>query len=301
MGCRRDHSPGRENLLWYKAYLHQSRRFKLLRSAPRWLFPKENSQCPTSSVALGKLPDTGQQTTAWFSGDTWVANDCFLVAEASVAAGKYKGKDCTVSPTGAFDYMATCIITTNIMSVEDDWISGLALDFMSETMKNIVMLTLTQPWMHDKLDNYTTGILTLAYHAAWGSLMKRLGNESEPTTTRMAESVVRATVDCTRIRMWFVMSAMLTASAILVAAAQNVSITETVRDTTLAALAMDLTKMTHSDHSSGLCSTVALSKKNHNLARLKWTDNCDRGENHICRRRVVFADSDATTHGRPLY
>lgn len=113
------------------------------------------------------MPDVGQQTTAWYLGDTWVANDCFLVAEASIAAGKYKGKNCTVSPTGAFEYMATCIITPNPMAVENDWISGLALDFMSETMTNIVMLNLTQPWMHDNLNNYTTGILTLANHAAW--------------------------------------------------------------------------------------------------------------------------------------
>lgn len=130
--------------------------------------------------------------------------------------------------------------------------------------------------------------------------MKRLGNESEPTTTRMAESVVHATVDRTRICIWFAMSAMLTASALLVAAAQNVSITKTVRDTTLATLAMDLTKVMHSDDSSGLCSTVALSKKDHKLARLKWTDNFDRRENHICRRRVVFADSNVNTHGRAL-
>lgn len=261
--------------------------------------PKKNSPCPTSSAVFGKLPDVGQQTIGWFSGDTWAANDCFLIAEASITAGIYKGTDCTVSPTGAFDYMATCIVTPNPGAIEDDWISGLALDFMSETMKNIVMLNLTQPWMHNNLDKYTTGILTLAYHASWSSLMGRLGNESEPTTTRMAESVVRANVDRTRICIWFAMSAMLTASALLVAVAQHVSTTKTVRDTTLAALAMDLTKVTHSDHASE-CSAVALSKKDHMLVRLKWTDNCDRRENNICRRRVVFAENDVNAHGRPL-
>ncbi|MCJ1348587.1 hypothetical protein MMC31_006819 [Peltigera leucophlebia] len=245
--------------------------------------PKESSPCPTSSVIFGKLPDVGQGTTGWFSGDTWVANDCYLIAEASIMAGRYKGTDCTVSPTSAVDYMATCIVTPNPRAVEDDWISGLALDFTSETMKNIVMLNLTQPWMHNNLDSYTTGTLTLAYHAA------------------LAESVVRATVDRTRIRIWFAMSAMLTVSALLVAVAQNVSITKTVRDTTLAALAMDLTKVTHSDHASELCNAVALSQKDHKLARLKWTDNCDRRNNHICRRRVVFAESDINAHGRPLY
>ena len=254
--------------------------------------PNQTSPCPTSSVDFGKLPDVGQATVPYGSSAGWAANDCFLVAEASITAGKYKGTDCTVSPAGAVDYMATCIVTPDPGAVEDDWISGLALDFMSETMKYIVMLNLTHPWMHHNLDNYTTGIMTLAYHAAWSSLMERLGNASEPTTTRIAEAVVRATLDRTRICIWLAMSAMLTASALLVAVAQNVSVTRTVRDTTLAALAMDLTKVTHSGNASGLCSAVALSKKDHKLPRLKWTDNCDRRENYTCRRRVVFAESD---------
>lgn len=251
--------------------------------------PNQTSPCPTGSVDFGKLSDVGQATVSYGSSAGWAANDCFLVAEASITAGKYKGTDCTVSPAGAVDYMATCIVTPDPGAVEDDWISGLALDFMSETMKYIV---LTHPWMHHNLDNYTTGIMTLAYHAAWSSLMERLGNASEPTTTRIAEAVVRATVDRTRICIWLAMSAMLTASALLVAVAQNVRVTRTVRDTTLAALAMDLTKVTHSGNASGLCSAVALIKKDHKLPRLKWTDNCDRRENYTCRRRVVFAESD---------
>ncbi len=261
--------------------------------------PNENSPCPKSSVVFGKLPDVGQKTIGYFGGGEWAANDCYLVAEASITAGRYKGTDCVVFPTGAVDYMATCNVTPNPKAVEDDWISGLALDFMSETMKNIVMLNLTRPWMHNNLDNYTTGILTLAYHAAWSSLMKSLGNATETTTTRIAESVVRATVDRTRILIWFAMSAMLTVSALLVAVPQNFTITKTVRDTTLAALAMDLTKVTHSDHASKLCNADALTQEDQKLARLKWTDNFDRIENHTCRRRVVFAERDFNAHRRP--
>lgn len=154
-----------------------------------------------------------------------MAIDCFFIAETSIMAGKYKETDCIVSPTGVFDYMATYIIAPNPGAVEDDWISGIALDFMSETMKNIVMLNLTQPWMQNNLDKYTTGILTLAYHAAYSSLIGRFGNASKPTTIRIAESVVCANVNLTRIGIWFAMSAMLTASALLVAVPQNASIT----------------------------------------------------------------------------
>lgn len=268
---------------------------------PDGSFPQINFSCPTSSPFFGKLPEVGQQTNPWFINNVWTVNDCYLIAEASITAGLYNGTDCTVSPIGAGDYMATCIVTPNPRAVEDDWLSGLALDFMSETMKNIAMLNFTQQWMHNNLDNYTTGVMTLAYHAAWSSLMKRFGNANEATTTRMAESVVRATVDRSRMCIWFAMSAMLTTSALLVAVAQNPSITKTVRDTALAALAMDLTQVTHSDHASGLSSAVVFSKKKNKVARLKWTDSCDGREKHICRRRVVFAESEINSHGRPPY
>lgn len=39
---------------------------------------------------------------------------------------------------------------------------------------------------------------------------------------------------------------------------------------------MDITKVTHSDHASELCNAVALSQKDHKLARLKRADNCNR-------------------------
>lgn len=167
--------------------------------------------------------------------------------------------------TGAIEYVATCNVKPNPGSVEEDWISDLAQtgDPTPETMKNIVVRNVTHPWMHNNLNKYTTGILTLAYHVAWSSLMNRMGNASEPTTTRIAESVVLATVDRTRIWIWLAMSAILTTSALTVGVAQIFSITRTVRETTLVALAMDLTEATHSGHASKLSGAVSLSKENH--------------------------------------
>lgn len=266
--------------------------------------PKQTSPCPTMSAVFGKLPDVGQQTTSYFWSDrngAWEANDCFLMAEASITAGNLKGTDCTVSSAGDIDYMATCIATADRGAVKDDWMSGLTLDFMSEVMKYVVMLNLTQPWMHDNPENYTIGMLTLAYHATWSALMKALGNASEPTTTRIAESVVRATVDRTKICTWLAMSAMLTTSAFLVAVAQKLSMTKGVRDTTLAAVTMDLTEVTHSGLVNGLCSAVALNKGDHKLPKLKWTDDYNRGRNDTCRRRVVNAESDINAHGCPPF
>ena len=254
--------------------------------------PNISTPCPTKSSMFGPLPEVGQYGKNWYVQDKWTAKDCFLIAEASITAGKYNGTDCEVSPTDANDYMATCNFKPSPGAVEEDWISGLALDFISETMKNIIMLNVTYPWMQNNLDKYTTGILTLAHHAAWSALMNRLGKASEPTTARIAESVVLATVNRTRIWIWLAMNAMLTASALMVAGAQIVRITRTVRETTMVALAMDLTEVMHSAPASELSGAVSLSKKNHRVERLKWTDDYGKEEDHNCRHRVVFAESN---------
>ncbi|MCJ1347795.1 hypothetical protein MMC31_006024 [Peltigera leucophlebia] len=254
--------------------------------------PNINTTCPTRSPMFGPLPEVSQHGKDWYVIGKWTAKDCFLVAEASITAGKYKGTDCEVSPTDANDYVATCNFKSSPGVVEEDWISGLALDFMSETMKNIVMLDVTHPWMQNNLAKYTTGTLTLAYHAAWSALMNRLGNASEPTTARIAESVVLATVNYTRMWIWLAMNAMLTTSALMVAVAQTVRKTRTVRDTNMVALAMDLSEVMHSAHASELSGAVSLSKENHRVERLKWTDDYGKGENHTCRHRVVFAESN---------
>lgn len=254
--------------------------------------PNINTSCPTTSSIFGQLPNVGQGGKDWFVENKWAGKDCYLIAEASITAGKYRGTDCPVSPTNTNSYLATCHIKPNPKAIKEDWIPGLALDFMSETMKNIVMLSATDPWMQNNLDKYTTGMLTLGYHAAWSSLTNRLSNSNEVTTTRIAESVVLANVNLTRICIWLVMSAMLTLSALMVAIAQKFEITRTVHDTTLVALAMDLTEVTHNGHESKLSSAVSMSQKTHKDERLKWKDDDDKGENHTCRHRVVFAGSN---------
>lgn len=135
-------------------------------------------------------------------------------------------------------------------------------------------------------------MLTLGYHAAWSSLTNGLSHSSEATTTRIAESVVLANVNLTRICIWLFMSAMLTLSALMVAIAQKFEITRTVRDTTLVALAMDLTEITHNSHESKLSSAVSMSQKTQKDEMLKWKDNYDKEESHTCCYKVVFAESN---------
>lgn len=256
--------------------------------------PNINTPCPPTSPIFGQLPNVGQFGKDWFLNG-WAGKDCYLIAEATITAGKYIGTDCLVSHTNTIDYLTTCHVKANPTAIKEDWVASLALDFMSETMKNIVMLNVAEPWMHNNLNKYTTGMLTLGYHAAWSSLTNRMSNVNEPATTRIAESVVLAKVNLIRICTWLFMSTTLTLSAIMVGIAQKVEKTKTIRDTTLVALAMDLSEVTHNDHESKLKGAVSLSKKTHKDERLKWKDNYDNGENHHCRRRVVFAESRANT------
>ena len=247
--------------------------------------------CPTTSLSLGKLPNITQHERHFVEGNTtkWLGKDCFLIAEASITAGKYNGTNCSVDPTNKDAYAATCTMQTSHDEVEADWLSSVSIDFMSETMKYIVMLDFTSTWMFDNVEGYTTGMLHLAHHAAWSSLTKNMGTHSESATATPAESVIRARVDGTKMSIWFGMCSALTLSAILVAAGLRFSSMKTVRDPALAALSVDLSDVAHSGHESGLCNAVALSKEDRKLPRLKFANDCNGNESDKCRRRLVFA------------
>ena len=93
--------------------------------------------CPTTSLSLGKLPNVTQKATDYFAShngtitNEWWGKDCFLVAEASITAGKYQGEDCTVKPAGGNIYSATCTKQTTYDAVEVDWLSRLNFEFMT--------------------------------------------------------------------------------------------------------------------------------------------------------------------------
>lgn len=186
-------------------------------------------------------------------------------------------------------------------AVKEHWLTDLALDFTSEVLKYSVLQNYTQPWISNNLDDYTSGLLTLGYHAAWSGLMMTLGNASagEPTAFRAASPIVYASIDNTKLYIWLAMNATLTTSAVLVLLAQSVSKGKTIRDTTVAALTMDLTEVAHSSRTNGLCNAVTLSKQDGKLPRLKWKEEragAGPGETSTyesCCRKVLFVDEAA--------
>lgn len=179
--------------------------------------------------------------------------------------------------------------------------ASLALDFTSESLKYAVLQNYTQPWISRDLNDYTVGTLTLGYHAAYGGLMKKLGNSSETASFRPTEPVVRTSINKKRLYGWLGLNATLTLSAIMVFFAQRRSKTKAIRDITLAALTMDLTEVTHDSRASGLCNAVVMNEHDRQLPKMKWkkfgtTDEEDLGTMHgCCQRGVAFVEATGTS------
>lgn len=200
---------------------------------------------------------------------------------------------------GPTDYSATCSTSRDSVRIEDDWIAPVALEMISEVMKDTVMVNFTQPYMGgNDIDNHTIGMLTLAYHAAWSSIMNTLAHDAETSTFRRAEPTVRASVDRGKLYGWLIMNLSLPLAAALVYIALSFIPVQTIRDTTLAPLMLDLISIKNDRRANGLCDAVALNKEDRKLPRAKFDDHIKNVSNRYndlpsasgCRNRLVFAE-----------
>lgn len=263
---------------------------------PNGSIARQDMACPTTSLSLGILPNVTQKEKQYYAdvnNDQWLGKDCFLVAEASIRAGKYQGKNCIVKPAGKNISSATCTMYIPPDKVEPDWLPSLSIEFMSEIMRNMVMLDVTSPWKgNTSIDDYTTSTLRLAYHAAWSSLTINQGTYTDSATVRLAKPVIRARLELSKMYIWLGLCSTLTLSAALLFVGLKLSSTKTIRDPTLAALSMDLSEVAHSGRANGLCNAVALSDEDKKLPRLKFADDSsEKGGADQCRRRLVFVAS----------
>ena len=157
-------------------------------------------------------------------------------------------------------------------------------------MRNIVMLDIISSCMNNNIDDYTTGMLHIAYDAAWSSLTSDEGSRTNQAIVRTAQSIIRAQVEKSKVFIWLALCSTLTLSALLLFSGLMYTSTKTIRDPTLAALSMDLSEIAHRGQASGLCDAAALSKEDKKLSRLKFADDYDAKELDKCRRRLVFVD-----------
>ena len=140
---------------------------------------------------------------------------------------------------------------------------------MSEIMKDAVMLDYTQQYMAEGLDAYTSGILTLAYHAAWSSVMDTLGTSNETASLRMAEPMVLASVSRGKLYVWLALNLSLLVAAVLMYVALNFSSVKAIRDITLTPLMADFSAITNSPQGIGLRDAATLSKGDKTLPRIR--------------------------------
>lgn len=65
-----------------------------------------------------------------------------------------------------------------------------SLNIISEVFKYSVLQNFSQPWINPDLDIYVTGVLSMGYHASWITLMRRLGDYTEPISFKASEPAV---------------------------------------------------------------------------------------------------------------
>ncbi|KAL8780128.1 MAG: hypothetical protein Q9213_006612 [Squamulea squamosa] len=250
----------------------------------------QSARCPKVDKIFGQLPDVEQFQRFQTTDDGFKEFGCYIIAEATITAGSFPGKNCIVANMTSLANYATCYIQRDDNAVEEHWLTGLALDFTSEVLNN--------------LDEYVSGMLKPGFHAAWNGLMITLRHETEPATFKAVSPIVKASIDNTKLYIWLAMHATLTISAILVLLAQHVSRTKTVRDPTIAALTIDLTEIAHSGRANGLCDAVTLSKEDSKLPSLRWVENGVRSgrrkacSEDLCVRKVIFVDEAPNTPRR---
>ena len=225
--------------------------------------------CTSISPYLGTLPGPAQfpliQNSTPQSGYT----DCYQIGAVTVTAGTYAATDCEILSAGSFAKIATSVISQDAINIQADWIAPVAFEMMSEIMKESLLLNYTQQYIANDLDTYTTGMLTLAYHAAWSYVMESLGATNETASLRMAAPMVQAGVGKGKLYVWLAMNLSLLVAAILMYVALSFSSVKAIRDITLTPLMADFSAVTSSEWGSGLRDAVTLSKEDHKLPRMK--------------------------------
>jgi hypothetical protein len=235
------------------------------------------SKCLATDTETFKLPNVIQfQKSVFINDDDLIAYDCYLVAEATIVAGSYSAEGCIVgNDPGADDSYATCSVQRDDTKVQDHWLTGLSLDFMSEALKYTVLLNYAQPWISQDLDTYASGMLTLGYQAAFSAIIETLHNDkdTEAANFSTATGVIVASIDRPKLYIWLSMNVAMTLSAMMVYLAQRRSNKKTIRNPALSALTMDLSEVTHDQDAQGLCNAVTLSKQDNKLWELEWKEN----------------------------
>ncbi|PSN59820.1 hypothetical protein BS50DRAFT_594251 [Corynespora cassiicola Philippines] len=234
-------------------------------------FATETTSCPKNSKESSKLPSVQQLEKHWtWQKRQWTGKNCYLIGRATITAGTYFCTDCIMSPANYTEHSATCQVDERNSTIQRDLLTNLSLDFMPEMLKYSTMLNFTSAYTKRGADQYVIGMLRLGYHADWSSMRRKWDFGREEARLQAAQTVVRADIDFIRLYVWLAMNATLELAAIAVYPALLVCKVKTVRDTTIAALTMDLGDVMHGAKGRGLCNAASSGKEDRHLPPLRW-------------------------------
>lgn len=213
-----------------------------------------------ADLSLGNVPK------AWMYEDKTTGGECFMFARFNYSAGVISCKDCRIVSDGVVEASSKAPFTA-----EEDSLTETAIAMMPEVLFYMKIANISSTPVWNNLDNYSRGMLTVAYQASWNSLANywsRGEDITAPTTTlRRPVAVLVASVSKWRVWTWLVVNALLTVSGVLVAVLQSSSLAKTVRDPVVLALMVDNSHVLARD-TSGLCNAQRIDKMDEKL-RLK--------------------------------
>ncbi|KAJ4304923.1 hypothetical protein N0V90_000451 [Kalmusia sp. IMI 367209] len=234
--------------------------------------------CQTEYPEFGVVPDVKQYRVNTYVDDIWRRADCYMLAEVSISAGRYRQRAVDLNLLGAST--GTHIVNTTIdlktdgsLQLEPDWAVMPTLDMMTDVMRQIYQLNATSRFRKDNLNGYVRGTLKLGYDAMWSALPSIIDDSQEEILITPLESVIRADVNKARLYGWLAMNFTLQVAACIVAIAHRVGTPglKMTRNPTLMALMMDLNEVKHFND-DGLCNAVTLGPRDKKLGTMKWKD-----------------------------
>jgi hypothetical protein len=244
-------------------------RYVIVSSTRREACDNEMAETP-----FGRLPSLFQYNastgTSRFNENRDPA--CYAIARMRYAAGIWTCRNCRMSTGGIVESRAVVGV------VEPDPLAEQALRMMPDVLALMITSYSWQAWMKPgNLDNYTKGMLSVAYQACWNALANAWADR---TTFRQTElslpyPALAASITRWRVWVWLLLNCLLTLSGFVIFYLQTGTRAKTVQSPELSALLLD-TKQIIDKGTPGLCNAVKVAKKDKDLVmRLR----CPRDNN----------------------
>ncbi|KAI1670787.1 hypothetical protein Ptr902_08129 [Pyrenophora tritici-repentis] len=240
---------------------------------------REGCDAVNPDAPFGLLPFLfrydGRTGTSRFNDNTDPA--CYVIARMKYSAGVSTCRNCRISTGGVVESLSIA------GAVEPDPLAEQALRMTPDVLALMITSYTWKAWMEpENLDNYTKGMLLVAYQACWNALANTWSNDttSRQTETSLPYPALTASVNPRRVWIWLLLNCLLTVSGLILAYLQTSTRAKTVRSPELSALLLD-TKQIIDKGSPGLCNAVTIAKEDkHLLMRLRCSKDDDSGYQH---------------------